>query len=85
VSYLRAGDEYACATVLLSLLHHLRSLRLDFKSLIKRDLPGQMLRHAIFGNASESVSRFLKLEKVYHGNNTPYLNMETAALISHWV
>jgi hypothetical protein len=69
---LSAGDPYACATLLLSQLHNLRSLRLDFSFALTGGLPGNMLHHSLFGNAPPGVlTQLMKLEKVDYASNIP--------------
>lgn len=66
------GDAYAYATLLVSLLHNLRSLRLDFSFLLEGGFPGEMLHHSLFGNAPPGIlSRFSKLEMADYGSNFP--------------
>jgi hypothetical protein len=77
VHLLAEGDAYAYATVLLSLSHNLRSLRLDFAFITERGLPGQMLHHSLFGNAPTGVlTKFTKLEMVDYGGNVPLVGFE---------
>ncbi|KGO63515.1 hypothetical protein PEX1_089760 [Penicillium expansum] len=66
------GDAYAYATLLISQLHNLRSLRLDFSFVLEGGFPGEMLHHALFGNAPPgTLSRFSKLEMADYGSNFP--------------
>ncbi|CAI7651454.1 unnamed protein product [Penicillium glandicola] len=66
------GDPYVYATLLVSQLHNLHSLRLDFSFVLEGGLPGKMLHHSLFGNAPPSIlSRFSKLEMVDYGSNMP--------------
>ncbi|KGO77731.1 hypothetical protein PITC_010010 [Penicillium italicum] len=66
------GDAYAYATLLVSQLHNLRSLRLDFSFVLEGGFPGEMLHHALFGNAPPgTLSRFSKLEMADYGSNFP--------------
>ncbi|KAJ5542874.1 hypothetical protein N7535_005297 [Penicillium sp. DV-2018c] len=64
------GDAYTWATILLSQLHNLRSLRLDFSFACMGGLPG--VCHSLFGNAPLGVlTKFMKLEKVDYASNVP--------------
>ncbi|KAJ5529490.1 hypothetical protein N7527_002883 [Penicillium freii] len=66
------GDAYVYATVLISQLHNLRSLRLDYSFVLEGGFPGEMLHHSLFGNSPPGVlSRFSKLEMVDYGSNLP--------------
>jgi hypothetical protein len=78
VTFLSNGDEHAYATILLSLLHNLRSLRLDFLFVVKNGgMPGTMLHHSLFGNSPPGLlSRFTKLEMVDYGSNVPLRSFE---------
>lgn len=81
VSLLANGNEYAYATVLLSLLHNLRSLRLDFSFVAEHGLPGMMLYHSLFANVPPGLlSKFTKLEMVDYGGNAPLINFESSEL-----
>jgi hypothetical protein len=78
VTLLAEGDEYVHATLLLSLLHNLRSLRLDFAFITELGLPGVMLHHSLFGNVpSNLLSKFTKLEMVDYGGNVPLVSFES--------
>ncbi|EKV09814.1 Cyclin-like F-box [Penicillium digitatum] len=66
------GDAYAYATLLVSQLHSLRSLRLDFSFVLEGGFPGEMLHHALFGNVPPgTLSQFSKLEMADYGSNFP--------------
>ncbi|KAJ5963932.1 uncharacterized protein N7479_003808 [Penicillium vulpinum] len=66
------GDAYFYATLLVSQLHNLRSLRLDFSFVLEGGFPGEMLHHSLFGNAPPGVlTRFSRLEMVDYGSNSP--------------
>ncbi|KAJ5194278.1 hypothetical protein N7491_001614 [Penicillium cf. griseofulvum] len=66
------GDAYVYATLLVSQLHNLRSLRLDFSLLLEGGFPGELLHQSLFGNAPPGVlTRFSKLEMVDYGSNLP--------------
>ncbi|CAG8161339.1 unnamed protein product [Penicillium nalgiovense] len=66
------GDPYVYATLLISQLHNLRSLRLDFSFVLEGGFPGEMLHHSLFGDAPPgALSRFSKLEMADYGSNLP--------------
>ncbi|KAJ5607823.1 hypothetical protein N7537_004442 [Penicillium hordei] len=66
------GDAYVYATLLISQLHNLRSLRLDYSFVLEGGFPGEMLHHSLFGNAPPGIlSRFSKLEMADYGSNLP--------------
>ncbi|KAF7530322.1 hypothetical protein PCG10_003693 [Penicillium crustosum] len=66
------GDAYVYATVLISQLHNLCSLRLDYSFVLEGGFPGEMLHHSLFGNAPPGIlSRFSKLEMADYGSNLP--------------
>ncbi|KOS44468.1 hypothetical protein ACN38_g4591 [Penicillium nordicum] len=66
------GDAYVYATLLISQLHNLRTLRLDYSFMLEGGFPGEMLHHSLFGNAPPGIlSRFSKLEMVDYGSNLP--------------
>lgn len=83
VSELGSGDPYAYATLLLSILHNLRSLRLDFKFLVFGGLPGLMLQHSLSGKTSNVVSKFGQLERVDYGSSVPYMQMAMTRVHYH--
>ncbi|KAJ5473836.1 hypothetical protein N7475_003402 [Penicillium sp. IBT 31633x] len=73
-SRLATGDAYVYATLLVSQLHNLRSLRLDFSFVLEQGLPGIMLLHSLFGDMPPRVlTRFEKLEMVDYGSNLPIM------------
>ncbi|KAJ6179719.1 hypothetical protein N7519_010180 [Penicillium mononematosum] len=66
------GDPHVYATVLISQLHNLRSLRLDYSFVLEGGFPGEMLHHSLFGDAPPgALSRFSKLEMADYGSNLP--------------
>ncbi|OQE42388.1 hypothetical protein PENCOP_c004G01403 [Penicillium coprophilum] len=66
------GDAYVYATLLISQLHNLRSLRLDFSFILEGGFPGEVLHHSLFGNAPPGVlTQFSKLEMADYGSNLP--------------
>lgn len=66
---LETGDPYAFVAILLSQLHGLRSLRLDYSFVWMSGFPGLMLRHALFSPAKGSISEFTSLAEVDYGGN----------------
>ncbi|PLN82876.1 hypothetical protein BDW42DRAFT_165842 [Aspergillus taichungensis] len=72
---LRDGDPHAFASILLSRLHNLRSLRLDYKFVWMSGLPGLMLKHALnpttpaSAGGTASLPTFQFLETVDYGSN----------------
>ncbi|CAG8890574.1 unnamed protein product [Penicillium egyptiacum] len=73
------GDPYVYATLLVSQLHNLRSLRLDFSFVLEGGFPGEMLHHSLFGNAPPgAISRFSKLEMADYGSNLPLTEFRDA-------
>ncbi|KAJ5502553.1 hypothetical protein N7463_005427 [Penicillium fimorum] len=74
------GDAYVYATLLVSQLHNLHSLRLDFSFVLEGGFPGEMLHHSLFGNAPPGVlTRFSKLEMVDYGSNLPLTEFRESA------
>ncbi|KAJ5594250.1 uncharacterized protein N7459_000458 [Penicillium hispanicum] len=69
VHALQDGDPYALVSILLSQLHNLRSLRLDYSFVWQSGFPGLMLRHALFSSSQSSLSRFHSLTEVDYGGN----------------
>ncbi|KAJ5373013.1 hypothetical protein N7517_005019 [Penicillium concentricum] len=77
---LNDGDAYVHATLLVSQLHNLRSLRLDFSFVLEGGFPGEMLYHSLFGNAPPGVfTQFSKLEMVDYGSNLPLTEFRESA------
>ena len=69
---LENGDPYAFVAVLLSQLHNLRSLRLDYTFVWQSGFPGLMMRHAMLSTPSDTtLSRFSVLSLVEYGLNVP--------------
>lgn len=66
---LRDGNAYAFASVFLSQLHNLRSLRLDYSFVWQGGFPGLMLYHAISSSAETRISKFRHLTEVDYGGN----------------
>lgn len=66
-AFLRTGNPYAYATVLLSQFRNLRYLHLDVSFTLFGDLPGLMLKHALLTPPSGWISMFPKLEEVSYG------------------
>lgn len=65
-SALESGNPYAFVSILLSQLHNLQSLRLDYSFVWQSGFPGLMLRHAL---SSPSLSKFDSLTDVDYGAN----------------
>lgn len=79
------GDPYAFATLFISQLHQLRSLRLDSSFVWMSGFPGLMMWHSMFPGASvppDAISRFSKLELVEYGANywPPYYDEQLIEL-----
>ncbi|CAI7633805.1 unnamed protein product [Penicillium viridicatum] len=68
---LENGDPYAFVAVLLSQLHNLRSLQLDYTFVWKAGFPGLMMRHALLSAPENTLSRFSQLSVVEYGLNVP--------------
>ena len=71
---LRNGDPHAFASILLSRLHNLRSLRLDYMFVWMSGFPGLMLKHALIpttpaSGSTASLPTFQFLEKADYGSN----------------
>lgn len=65
---LENGNPFAFVSILLSQLHNLRSLSLDYSFIWKSGFPGLMLRHAL-SSPSKQLSRFDLLTRVDYGSN----------------
>lgn len=74
-SALDNGNAYAFFAILLSRLHKVVSLNLDYSFVWKLGLPGLMLEHALFYAPCGMLSKFTHLITVDHGSNVP-LSME---------
>lgn len=68
---LENGDPYAFVAVLLSQLHNLQSLQLDYTFVWQFGFPGLMMRHALLSAPENSLSRFAELSIVEYGMNVP--------------
>ncbi|KAJ5185873.1 hypothetical protein N7491_006257 [Penicillium cf. griseofulvum] len=68
---LEHGDPYAFVAVLLSQLHNLRSLQLDYTFVWQTGFPGLMMRHALLTAPENTLSRFSDLSVVEYGLNVP--------------
>jgi len=68
---LQDGNPYAFVTIILSQLHKLKSLQLDYSFVWMLGLPGLMLRHALFSAPLEggSLSAFDSFIMVDYGGN----------------
>ncbi|KAJ5709519.1 hypothetical protein N7493_009810 [Penicillium malachiteum] len=65
---LEDANPYAFVSILLSQLHNLKSLRLDYSFIWQSGFPGLMLRHAL-SSSSSSLSNFESLKDVDYGGN----------------
>jgi hypothetical protein len=70
VQFLRQGNYYLYATVLISQLHNLRSLELDYTFTLIGGFPGMFLQHAL-RSSFEGISKFNKLEVLKYGGDVP--------------
>lgn len=68
---LQNGNSYAYVAVLLSQLHNLQSLRLDYSFVWKSGFPGLMLKHALFSAPEGVLSSFGSLTAIDYGSNVP--------------
>ncbi|KAJ5543641.1 hypothetical protein N7513_007149 [Penicillium frequentans] len=71
IQALNLGDPYAFVAILLSQLHNLRSLRLDYTFVWQSGFPGLMMRHALLSAPPNALSRFSELVVVEYGLNIP--------------
>lgn len=68
---LENGDPYAFVAVLLSQLHNLKSLQLDYTFVWQSGFTGLMMRHALLSAPENALSRFAELSIVEYGMNVP--------------
>ena len=68
---LQDGNAYAFAAILLSQLHNVANLRLDYSFVWKAGFPGLMLKHALFTAPEGLLSKFEYLATVDYGSNVP--------------
>lgn len=71
VDALQDGNAYAFAAILLSQLHNLATLRLDYSFVWKSGFPGLMLKHALLTAPEGLLSKFESLATVDYGSNVP--------------
>ncbi|KAJ5997661.1 hypothetical protein N7522_009321 [Penicillium canescens] len=71
IQALELGDPYAFVAILLSQLHNLRSLRLDYTFVWQSGFPGLMMRHALLSAPPNTLSKFSELSLVEYGLNLP--------------
>lgn len=71
IDALQDGNVYAFAAILLSQLHNLATLQLDYSFVWKLGFPGLMLRHALFTSPEGLLSKFESLATVNYGSNVP--------------
>ncbi|KAI9933579.1 hypothetical protein ASPWEDRAFT_619299 [Aspergillus wentii DTO 134E9] len=62
------GDVFAVVSILLSQLHNLRTLQLDYTFIWKGGFPGLMLKHALFSAPKGVLSNFDSLVSVNYGS-----------------
>lgn len=65
------GNSYAYAAILLSQLHNLQSLRLDYSFVWKSGFPGLMLKHTLFSTPKGVLPSFNSLTTIDYGSNVP--------------
>lgn len=70
------GNAYALATILLSQLHNLVSVRLDYTFVWQSGFPGLMLQHALFSAPNGTMSKFAHLATIDYGSNVPIAEEE---------
>ncbi|RHZ54700.1 hypothetical protein CDV55_101676 [Aspergillus turcosus] len=68
--FLREGNHYAYAAVLIFQLHNLRSLELDYTFTLSAGFPGLFLHHAL-RTSFEGISKFNRLEVLKYGGDVP--------------
>ena len=66
---LHNGNAYALVAVLLSQLHNLQSVQLDYSFVWQGGFPGLMLKHALFSAPENSLSKFGSLTVADYGGN----------------
>lgn len=66
---LHNGNAYALVAVLLSQLHNLQSVQLDYSFIWQGGFPGLMLKHALFSAPENSLSKFGSLTVADYGGN----------------
>ncbi|KAF7114447.1 hypothetical protein CNMCM5793_008751 [Aspergillus hiratsukae] len=70
VGFLRQGNYYAYAAVLIFQLHNLRSLELDYTLTLVAGFPGMFLHQAL-RTSFEGISKFKRLEVLKYGGDVP--------------
>ncbi|KGO71947.1 hypothetical protein PITC_026670 [Penicillium italicum] len=68
---LEHGDPYAFVAILISQLHNLRSLQLDYSFVWETGFSGLMIKHARLSASENTLSRFSQLPIVEYGMNVP--------------
>ena len=68
---LQNGNVYAFVSIILSQLHNLQSLKLDFTFVWKSGFPGLMLKHSLLSAPEGLLSTFNSLTTVDYGSNVP--------------
>ena len=68
---LQKGNSYAYVAILLSQLHNLESLQLDYSFVWKSGFPGLMMKHAVFSTPNTVLSSFHCLTAIDYGSNVP--------------
>lgn len=82
-SAIEDGNAYALVAILLSQLHNLVSVQLDYTFVWQSGFPGLMLRHALFSAPNGTMSKFAHLAIVDYGGNVP-LSEEEEPLCGHY-
>lgn len=82
-SAIENGNAYALVAILLSQLHNLVSVQLDYTFVWQSGFPGLMLRHALFSAPNGTMSKFAHLATVDYGSNVP-LSEEEEPLYEHY-
>ena len=77
------GNAYALVAIILSQLHNLVSLRLDYIFVWQSGSPSLMLRHALFSAPNGTMSKCAHLATVDYGSNVP-LSEEEELLHEHY-
>lgn len=69
---IKDGDPYALVAILLSQLHNLEPLRLNYTFVWQSGFPGLMLKHALFSAPEGTMSKFSRSLLADYGSNVPY-------------
>lgn len=71
IDALENGDPYAFVAIVISQLHNLRTLKLDYTFVWQSGFPGLIVRHALLSAPPGTLSRFSNLSSVEYGLNVP--------------